>query len=75
MFISILYMFLAAMRPSSGELIVSTQHLVYVTLYRWPSGVQVCTPDGHHGGSSVITRLNIEPEKILGCDGGTARDH
>jgi len=40
MFISILYMFRAAMCPSSGELIVWI-HLVYVTLYRWPSGVQV----------------------------------
>jgi len=54
MFTSILYMFWAAMCPSSGELIVSTQHLVYVTLYRWPSGVQVwmrptqtCTPNSH----------------------------
>jgi len=34
MFISILYMFQAAMCPSSGELIVSVLHLVYVTLYR-----------------------------------------
>jgi hypothetical protein len=53
MFISILYMFRAAMCPSSGELIVPTRHLVYVTLYRWPFGVQVwmsliqtCTPNG-----------------------------
>jgi len=38
MFISILYMFQAAVCPSSGELIVSIRHLVYVTLYRWPSG-------------------------------------
>jgi len=29
------------MCPSSGELIVSIRHLVYVTLYRWPFGVQV----------------------------------
>jgi len=41
MFISILYMFRAAMCPSSGELIVSMRHLVYVTLCRWPSGMQV----------------------------------
>ena len=34
MFISILYMFRAAMCPSSGELIVPIRHLVYVTLYR-----------------------------------------
>ena len=48
MFISILYMFRAAMCPSSGELIVSIRHLVYVTLYRWPFGVQVQTwkPNG-----------------------------
>jgi len=54
MFISILYMFRAAMCLSSGELIVSIWHLVYVTLCRWQSGVQVwmkliqiCTLDGH----------------------------
>jgi hypothetical protein len=41
MFISILYVFQAAMCPSSGEAIVSMRHLVYVTLCRWPSGVQV----------------------------------
>jgi len=41
MFISILYMFQAAMCPSSGKLIVSIWHLVYVTLYRWPFSVQV----------------------------------
>jgi len=40
-FISILYMFRAAMCASSGELIVSIRHLVYVTLYRCPFGVQV----------------------------------
>jgi hypothetical protein len=47
MFISILYMFRAAMCQSSGELIVSIRHLVYVTLYSSPSSVQTCTPDGH----------------------------
>jgi len=41
MFISILYMFQAAMCPSSEELIVWIWHLVYVTVYRWPFGVQV----------------------------------
>ena len=41
MFISILYVFRAAMCPSSGELIVSIWHLVYVTLYRWPFGVSI----------------------------------
>jgi len=33
-FIFILYMFRAAMCTSSGELIVSLRHLVYVTLCR-----------------------------------------
>ena len=32
MFISILYMFRAAMCPSSGEITVSMRHLVFVTL-------------------------------------------
>ena len=41
LYIYILYMFRAAMCPSSGELIVSIRYLVYVTLYRWPFGVQV----------------------------------
>jgi len=41
MFISILYMFRAAMCPSSGELIVSIRRLVYVSVYRWPFGLQV----------------------------------
>ena len=35
-FISILYMFRATSCSSSGESIVSIQHLVYVTLCRWP---------------------------------------
>ena len=39
MFIFIFYMFRAAMHPSSGELIVSMRHPVYVTLCRWPSGM------------------------------------
>ena len=41
MFISTLYLFQAAMCPSSGELIASIRHLVYVTLYRWPFSVQI----------------------------------
>jgi len=40
-FISILYMFRATSCSSSGESIVSTQHLAYVTLCRWPFRVQV----------------------------------
>jgi hypothetical protein len=39
MLISILYMFRATSCPSSGESIVSIQHLVHVTL--WPSSMQV----------------------------------
>jgi hypothetical protein len=39
-------MFRALLRSSSGESVVLI-HLVYVTLYRWPSGVHTCTPDGH----------------------------
>ena len=40
-FISILYMFQAVMCPSSGQSIVSMWYLVYVTLCRWLSDVQV----------------------------------
>ena len=40
MFISVLYMFRAAMCSSSGESIVSIRHLVYVTLCRWPTSMQ-----------------------------------
>jgi hypothetical protein len=40
-FISILSMFRATLCSSSGESIVSIQHLVYVSLCRWPSGMQV----------------------------------
>jgi len=42
MFIPNLYMFRALMCSSSGQLIVSIRHLVYVTVCRWPSGMQVC---------------------------------
>jgi len=44
MFIPNLYMFRALMCSSSGELIVSIRHLVYVTLCRWPSGMFVWVP-------------------------------
>ena len=53
MFISILYMFRAAMCPSSGELIVSVLHLVYVTLCRWPSQTAVYT-EWHIPGVALI---------------------
>jgi hypothetical protein len=44
MFISNLYMLQALMCSSSGEWIVSIRHLVYVTLCRWRSGIQVGVP-------------------------------
>jgi hypothetical protein len=49
MFISILYVFRATPCSSSGESVVSIQRLVYVTLCRWPSGIQVrqVLPDLH----------------------------
>jgi hypothetical protein len=50
MFITILYMFRAASCSSSGESIASIQLLVYVTLCRWPSSMQVgmqVLPDLH----------------------------
>jgi len=40
-FISLLYMFRATQCSSSGESIVSIHHLVYITLCRWQSGMQV----------------------------------
>jgi hypothetical protein len=57
MFISILYMFRAAMCSSSGELIVSIRHLVYVTLYRGPFSV-------HTKRSSIYTEWHI-PDVVL----------
>jgi len=43
MFISVLYMFRAYKCSSSGDSFVSIRYLVYVTLCRWPSGMQVWT--------------------------------
>ena len=40
-FISLLYMFRATQCSSSGESIVSIHHMAYITLCRWPSGLQV----------------------------------
>ena len=40
MFISILYMFRANMCPSSGKIVVSMRHLVFVTLCGWPSAMK-----------------------------------
>jgi len=45
--ISILYMFRTATCPSSGELIVSIRHLVYVTLCRWPANQKVIYTEWH----------------------------
>jgi len=52
-FISIVYMFRETLCSSSGESIVSIQHLVYVNLCRWSSGMQVGKdlPDLHTGRS------------------------
>jgi len=41
LFISLLYTFRATQCSSSGEPTVSIHHLVYVTLCRWLSGMQV----------------------------------
>ena len=40
-FISLLYMFRATQCSSSGESVVSIHRLLYITLCRWPSGMQV----------------------------------
>jgi len=40
MFIAFLYMFRATMCPSSRENTVPMRDLVFVTVYRWPSGMQ-----------------------------------
>jgi len=40
-FIPILYMFRVPLCSSSGESVVLIRYLVYVTLCRWPSSVQV----------------------------------
>ena len=40
-FISLLYVFRATQSSSSGQSIASINHLVYITLYRWLSGMQV----------------------------------
>jgi len=44
-FISILYMFRATLCASSGESNESIQHLVYVTLCRWPTYTEWQIPD------------------------------
>ena len=60
-FISILYMFRTTLCSSSGESIVSIQHLVYVTLCRWPSGMQVgkFLTDLHTGRSPTQSDIQV----------------
>ena len=65
-FISILYMFRATLRSSSGESVVSIQHLVYVTLCRGPSGMRVGkgrnspdSPDDKHKVARNMSRIEI----------------
>jgi len=55
MFISVLYRFRTTMCLSSGEITVSSWHLVFVTVCGWPSGMQdgcridtVIFPDDGH---------------------------
>jgi hypothetical protein len=54
LFISLLYIFGTTQCSSSAESIVSIHHLVYITLCRWPSIMQIrksssltCITDGH----------------------------
>ena len=66
MFFSILHMFRAAMCPSSGELIVSMRHLVYVTLYTVDDRL-VCRSECH---SDLHTRRSYTQSDIQGVTGG-----
>ena len=59
---SILYMFWIAMCSSSVELIVSIRHLVYVTLCRLPSGMQVSSK---HAYQTVIYPEWHIPDVVL----------
>jgi len=61
-FISILYMFRVTPCSSSGDSIVSIRHLVYVTLCRWPSGMQFgkdFLPDLHTRWSPTVAYPGI----------------
>jgi len=62
MFISILYMFRTAMCPSSGELIVSLRHLVYVTVCRCFNGTAVPSKPAYEKG--IYTEWHI-PDVVL----------
>jgi len=52
-FISSLYIIRAAMWPSSGELIVSVRHMVYVILYRHRFDTLNSPDDGHMAARSM----------------------
>jgi hypothetical protein len=58
-------MFRASMCPSSGELIVSLRHLVYVTLYRRPFGVQVWMGLSYHTWYNIWWEAEIVKFLIL----------
>jgi len=64
MFVSILYMFRAAMCPSSGELIVSIRHLVYVTVYRWCAGLD-----------ETASHPNLQTKRSSTCFGQPCAHH
>ena len=67
-------MFRTAMCPSSGALTVTIPHLVYVTLCRWPSGVEVWMyPNLHTRRSSTqidIYQMRFNPpyQKVIYTD-------
>ena len=61
MFISFLYMFRATMCPSSGEITVSMQHFVFVTLCGWLSGLQ---------GGIQITNTKCRIDTVISPDDG-----
>jgi hypothetical protein len=62
MSISVLYMFWTAVCPSSGELIVSVRHLVYVTLCRWPSGTHTRRSSTQSDTNQVSHWYNNSPD-------------
>jgi len=59
MFIPNLYMFRTLLCSSSGELIAYIRHLVYVTLCRWPSGMQVWVRQVGHLQEFIAVSIDI----------------
>jgi len=58
------------MYPSSGEIIVSMRHLVFVTLCGWLTGMQVilpCIPDIH---SHRVTNIKCRIDTVISPDDG-----